>query len=380
MFLSSTYIRRQMSDCKERWRGKTLEEVFVVEFGFSEVYIEKAIQKCTLKILRKPRKKEIKEDSPSNIIRNGDCLSHTWCYHEKLVPFHIPFTIILRSDEILIADKPGGWATIPGGPYKRNSAVNHLKWKFNLDYIHPLNRLDRQTSGLICFLLTSSISAKFSRVLQNEREKVVKIYFALTTSTSLESSSKTEDVALPLCLCRNEGPLKTLVSSKGAKSRTLIQHISSKQEGKDHFSLYLCRPVTGRTHQLRCHLAATGRPIYGDLLYGGKAVRDDKKIEFWGKTPEFSGVDFLCTDEEGIEEAEKVKAKELCEACTTKKVPKFENDNICLHSYLYEINGIRYATEIPSWVISMIPAERCLSAVDQFILTSTNLIACQEAQ
>lgn len=183
--------------------------------------------------------------------------------------------IAYEDESVLVVDKPGGMAThgfsardrdtlanllIAGWPALKN--VGKSRWQPGL-----VHRLDRETSGLVLVAKTQS-AFKHLR-LQFHRRQVEKKYWALVWgSPALEGV-----VAYPLAHePGDKSRMKAVVSRSkpGPRHKAWPALTRFRKHGEaDGLSLLEIRMNTGVTHQIRVHLAATGHPIVGDLLYGG---------------------------------------------------------------------------------------------------------------
>ncbi|HLT73273.1 MAG TPA: RluA family pseudouridine synthase [Cyclobacteriaceae bacterium] len=163
--------------------------------------------------------------------------------------------ILLEDDHYLVVSKPPGIATLED----RTDPVNLLALA---KAYHPdaqaCHRLDKETSGVLVFAKNPEAYRHLS--LQFQQRKVEKIYHAVT-----DGIHRFEDVLVDKPILKsNEGPVKISKSGKPAQTR-----FTSLKAYRMH-TLVSCRPITGRMHQIRVHLAFLGAPITGDAWYGGK--------------------------------------------------------------------------------------------------------------
>jgi 23S rRNA pseudouridine1911/1915/1917 synthase len=124
-------------------------------------------------------------------------------------------------------------------------------------FVRLIHRLDRLTSGVLLFALDPSVTAPLAQIWA--RGEVERRYTARVTG----SFAGQRRVDLPLG--KVEGEWRFQVDPAGLPA---ITEVEARETG-DHHSLVRCRLLTGRTHQVRVHLAAIGHPVVGDLLYGG---------------------------------------------------------------------------------------------------------------
>lgn len=168
--------------------------------------------------------------------------------------------IVHVDDAILVVNKPPGLPTLPDG---YNHSVPHVKSILEPDFgrLWIVHRLDRQTSGLL--VLARSAEAHRQLNLQFERHQVTKTYHALVLGNPTWHE---KTVSLPL---RPNGDRRhrTVVDAEHGKAA----HTEFKviQRFDRDLCLVEAVPRSGRTHQIRTHLAAVGHPLAADALYGG---------------------------------------------------------------------------------------------------------------
>ncbi len=193
------------------------------------------------------------------MLRGMDLTPDLGCFEDEI-------RTIYEDDVLIAVNKPSGMPSVPGLD-GRESAYEILSRKYG--ELHAVHRLDMDTSGILLFAKTHEAAVEIRK--QFEAQTVIKTYRArLSSKTSPEL--KTGDkgrIELPLSPDYDERPRQKVDFKQGKPAITDYEVISANSDGTTDI-LFL--PLTGRTHQLRVHSAHTlglGRPILGDLLYGG---------------------------------------------------------------------------------------------------------------
>jgi tRNA pseudouridine32 synthase / 23S rRNA pseudouridine746 synthase len=166
---------------------------------------------------------------------------------------------------LIVAGKPSGLLSVPGrGPDKQDCAAGRVQQRWPDALV--VHRLDEATSGLLMFARGVAAQRVLGRAFEDGT--VGKQYIAVVQGLMADDSGR---IDLPLAADWPNRPRQQVDHEQGKAAITdwrLIEH--DPVRGLSRLAL---RPATGRTHQLRVHLAAIGHPIAGDALYGDAMVR-----------------------------------------------------------------------------------------------------------
>lgn len=168
--------------------------------------------------------------------------------------------VIYRDDALLVIDKPAGQA-VHGGSGVSLGVIEQLRQELpQAKFLELAHRLDRETSGVLMLALKRSALVELHRMLRDGEPK--KTYVALATGQWRDA---VRHVRLPLQRYLNDdGERRVAVDDDGQRAHTVFR----LQRKFAEFSLLEAELKTGRTHQIRVHLAALGHPIAGDGKYG----------------------------------------------------------------------------------------------------------------
>lgn len=181
---------------------------------------------------------------------------------DQIAPVPGPLTIVYEDEDLLVADKAGGVPVHPSQGHHGDTLANFLMAHYEAQGLvaafHPVNRLDRGTSGLMAVAKHAHAHELLQRQLQ---EGVLQRTYLAVCQGIPQPRQGTIDQPI----CRLPGSvLKRQVSPQGAPART---HYEVLETGGGR-SLVRLRLDTGRTHQIRVHMAYLGCPLAGDFLYG----------------------------------------------------------------------------------------------------------------
>ena len=195
----------------------------------------------------------------------GDELSIDLNYDEdnsNIVPKKMQLDILYEDEGLLILNKPAGCAVHPSILHYEDSLSNGIKYYYDSIGLHkkirPVNRLDLNTSGIIVFAKNEYIQENLIRQMSNGTFK--KEYLALA-----EGHFENSCGIINAPIARKENSIiERHISPDG---QTAITEYTVLKE-YENYSLVRCILHTGRTHQIRVHMAYIGHPLLGDTLYG----------------------------------------------------------------------------------------------------------------
>ena len=178
--------------------------------------------------------------------------------NNQLTPVDIPLKIVYEDDYLLVVDKPAGLPSIPTRKhplYTLANALTHYYQQIHLSStIHLVNRLDKETSGLMIVAKYRYIHDRMMKDLGH-----IERYYQAHVQGIIES-----DGTICLPIYKEPFEMKRVIDSRGQAACT---HYWIQDIGQDCTFIKL-KLETGRTHQIRVHMASIGHPLIGDSLYG----------------------------------------------------------------------------------------------------------------
>jgi len=187
---------------------------------------------------------------------------------DPVVPAH---PLVVHADaHIVVVDKPAGMPSVPARtPLDPPSVPQVLEAEWGA--VEPVHRLDRDTSGLLVLARTAEARAFLGRAF--ESRTVRKAYLAIVYGLPPTAEGV---VHLPLGDDPSSPPRKRVDPTFGRRAESRWRHIACGSSAAGPLTLLVLVPVTGRSHQLRAHLAWLGTPIVGDRLYQPRTAAGER--------------------------------------------------------------------------------------------------------
>ncbi|MBN2401320.1 MAG: RluA family pseudouridine synthase [Spirochaetes bacterium] len=213
--------------------------------------------------------------SPDYILQYKDIVTYSVILNEPRVDTNIK--IIHNEDSFLVAFKPGNLPSHADGNFIKNTFIYIIKKMMSAegynDYLKLAHRLDRETSGLI--VVAKSKDANRALARQFESGAIEKEYIAVVRGIIPDDSFAVDGHIAPdpessVSIRKRVVPAGTPGAQPALTSFEVIERLKN-------YTVVRCLPETGRTNQIRVHLAHSGHPLAGDKLYGRS---DDEFLEF----------------------------------------------------------------------------------------------------
>lgn len=202
-------------------------------------------------------------DFLSRRVVEGDLIQIKFYDEETTMePENIPLDIVYEDDYLLIINKEAGMAVHPTGAYQEGTLANAISYHWRTiglaSKVRLVHRIDKDTSGLI---MVAKEPYTLQRLLQQlSKQELVREYIAI-----IQGQPKKIKGVISASIGRSmDHGVKRAVNKDGKEACTIYEVLSSNKKA----SLLRLRLKSGRTHQIRVHLANIGHPLWGDPLYG----------------------------------------------------------------------------------------------------------------
>ncbi len=202
-------------------------------------------------------------------VRTGDCLellTEDTDSGNLPEPVDLPIEILYEDGDIVVPSKLGNMPTHPSHDHRTDTVANALAYRYkgeNSPFVfRPINRLDRETSGLLLVARSKLSAGRLTVSMQSGQ--IHKTYLAVLYG-SLPTAEG--EIDLPLHRSAKSIIVREICSPDTPDAEPSLTKFRVLEE-RNGYSLVEAKPMTGRTHQLRVHFASQGCPILGDSLYG----------------------------------------------------------------------------------------------------------------
>lgn len=250
-------------EIEPRYGGMTVREFVKTELGLSRGLLTR-LKSCEMGIMLNGTRVTVRA-----VLKGGDMLELASEDGEgdingDIEPVPLPLDVIYEDADIVAVNKAAGMPTHPSHDHHGDTLANALAYHYaemGVPFVfRAINRLDRDTSGIVLVARNRAAAYKMSRQLTSGQ--ISKRYIAVTDGIPSPAAGiidapirrKPDSVLLRECCAVGEG----------AEARTEYETVCVR-EGR---AVALVRPLTGRTHQIRVHFAHIGCPLTGDYLYG----------------------------------------------------------------------------------------------------------------
>ncbi|MCK5429914.1 MAG: RluA family pseudouridine synthase, partial [Anaerolineales bacterium] len=197
----------------------------------------------------------------------------------SLVPETIPLDIVFENTDLLVVNKPAGMVVHPAAGHNSGTLVHavlshapDIEGVGGVQRPGVVHRLDKNTSGLIIIAKNDRTHQWLSD--QFKHRKTEKHYLAL-----VDGAPPTVKGRIEAAIGRNPLKRKSMAVTSPERGRSAISEYQTEKSFQNH-TLLKVRPITGRTHQIRVHLAFLGCPVVGDTVYGRRHPTIPLKRQF----------------------------------------------------------------------------------------------------
>jgi len=257
----------KIDESKNEYVGVRIDKVLSTELAdYSRAYIQKLLDDGNITVSNKPVKANYK-------LKAGDYVSISIPEPEELevLPENIPLDVVYEDSDIIIINKPKGMVVHPAPGHTTGTLVNALMYhcKDSLSSINGVlrpgivHRIDMDTTGLLV-----ACKNDLAHRVMSDKFKIHDITRVYTAICYNHFSEEHGTIDKPIARHKVDRKKMAIDLQNG---RNAITHYQVVQELKNNFSLIECRLETGRTHQIRVHMASINHPLLGDEVYGPKS-------------------------------------------------------------------------------------------------------------
>lgn len=253
-------------EASEEWAGRRIDKVLSEYFdNYSRSFIKKLFEDGQILVNGKSVK-------PSYNIKNGDTcdISVPDPVNIEIEPEDIPLDIIYEDSDVILVNKPKGMVVHPAPGHYTGTLVNGLMYHFK-DSLSGINgefrpgivhRIDMNTTGILVVCKNDNAHRSLSEQLHEH--SITRKYYAIVHGNMIQ-----DDGTVDKTIGRSPKDRKKMaVNSRNGRRAVTHYHVIERFGGA--YTLIECQLETGRTHQIRVHMASIGHPILGDDVYGPK--------------------------------------------------------------------------------------------------------------